>query len=157
MRRCLMPNNTLISPTNSLYIFMCFSSPLSRNHHSPAMRGIFIAFLYCACFPRPGPWSPGHRHFGEHLHSLFAQPNPRHLTAGQGWGLLNQFSPFRYFPIFLGLPKHTLAVEYHVHTWQVSPQLSCGDICQIWSSYLTGVAAAQLRWHLSNMNVIEII
>ena len=27
----------------------------------------------------------------------------------------------------------------------------------IWRSYLTGVAAAQLRWHLSNMNVMQII
>ena len=24
-----------------------------------------------------------------------------------------------------------LAIEYHVHIWQVSQQLSCGDICQI--------------------------
>ena len=25
-----------------------------------------------------------------------------------------------------------LAIEYHVHIWQVLPQLSCGDTCQIW-------------------------
>ena len=24
------------------------------------------------------------------------------------------------------------AIEYHVHIWQVLPQLSCGDTCQIW-------------------------
>ena len=24
-----------------------------------------------------------------------------------------------------------LAIEYHIHIWQVSPQLSCGDTCQI--------------------------
>ena len=50
----------------------------------------------------------------------------------QGWGLLNQFSPFRYFPHFPLLSKQTLAIEYHVYIWQVSPQLSCGDTCQIW-------------------------
>ena len=50
---------------------------------------------------------------------------------GQGWGLLSWFPPFRYFPIFSQLSKHTLAVEYHVYIWQVSPQLSCGDTCQI--------------------------
>ena len=49
-----------------------------------------------------------------------------------GWGLLSQFSPFRYFPHFPLLSKQTLAVEYHVYIWQVSPQLSCGDTCQIW-------------------------
>ena len=25
-----------------------------------------------------------------------------------------------------------LAIKYHIYIWQVSPQLSCGDICQIW-------------------------
>ena len=28
-----------------------------------------------------------------------------------------------------------LAIEYHGHIWQVSPQLSCVDICQIWMWY----------------------
>ena len=51
---------------------------------------------------------------------------------GQGWGLLSQFSPFRYFPNFSELWNHTLAIEYHVYIWQVSPQLSCGGVCQIW-------------------------
>ena len=49
-----------------------------------------------------------------------------------GWGLLSQFPPFRYFPNFLESQKHALAIEYHVYIWQVSPQLSCGDTCQIW-------------------------
>ena len=49
----------------------------------------------------------------------------------QGWGLLNQFPPFRYFPNFSSLSKHTLTVKYHVYIWQVSPQLSCADTCQI--------------------------
>ena len=30
------------------------------------------------------------------------------------------------------MSKHILAIEYHVYIWQVSPQLSCGDTCQIW-------------------------
>ena len=47
-------------------------------------------------------------------------------------GLLSQFPPFRYFPIFSELSKHTLDIKYHVYIWQVSPQLSCGDTCQIW-------------------------
>ena len=36
---------------------------------------------------------------------------------------------FSTFPL---LSKQTLAIEYRVHIWQVSPQLSCGDTCQIW-------------------------
>ena len=50
----------------------------------------------------------------------------------QGWGLLSQFPPFRYFPIFSALSNHTLAIAYHVYIWQVAPQPSCGDTCQIW-------------------------
>ena len=56
------------------------------------------------------------------------------ITEGavQGWGLLSQSPPFRYFPNFSALWIHTLAIEYHVYIWQVSPQLSCGDPCEIW-------------------------
>ena len=50
-----------------------------------------------------------------------------------GCGLLNQFAPFPYFPIFSALSKHRLTMIYYVDIWQVSPQLSCGDICQIWT------------------------
>ena len=49
-----------------------------------------------------------------------------------GWGLLSLFSPFRYIPHFPLLSKQTLAIEYLVYISQVSPQLSCGDTCQIW-------------------------
>ena len=49
-----------------------------------------------------------------------------------GWGLLSQYSTFRYFPHFPLLSKQTLTIEYHVYIWQVSPQPSCGNTCQIW-------------------------
>ena len=49
-----------------------------------------------------------------------------------GWGLLRRFPPSRYFPNFWTSPKYMLAIEYEVHIWQVLPQLSCGDTCQIW-------------------------
>ena len=39
----------------------------------------------------------------------------------QGWGLLSQFSPFRYFPHFPSLSKQMLAIEFHVYIWQVTP------------------------------------
>ena len=50
----------------------------------------------------------------------------------QGWGLQSHFRPFRYFPNFSSLSKHTLTVKYRVYIWRVLPQLSCGDTCQIW-------------------------
>ena len=49
-----------------------------------------------------------------------------------GCGLPSQFPPFRYFPKFSSLSKHTLTVKYRVYIWHAAPQLSCGDTCQIW-------------------------
>ena len=54
------------------------------------------------------------------------------IHQSQGWGLQSQFPPFRYYPNFSASPKYMLAIVYHVHIWQVLPQLSCGDTCQIW-------------------------
>ena len=56
------------------------------------------------------------------------------MSTPSGWGWLRLLHPFLYFPIFLKWSKHWLPFEYHVHIWQVSPQLSCGDTCQIWIS-----------------------
>ena len=50
----------------------------------------------------------------------------------EGWGSLFQIPPFHYVPSFSELWKHLLFIEYHIHIWQVSPQLSCGDTCQLW-------------------------
>ena len=55
------------------------------------------------------------------------------LDRKQEWGLLSQFSPFRYFPTFSEWWKQWLPEWYQVHIWQVSPQLSCGDTWQIWT------------------------
>ena len=55
------------------------------------------------------------------------------LSFDLGLGLLSQFSPFRYFPNFSEWWKQWLPEWYHVHIWQVSPQLSCGDTWQIWT------------------------
>ena len=64
--------------------------------------------------------------------TCFLYQNNNIAAVGLGWGLLSQFPPFRCFPNFSESPKHTLAIEYHVYIRQVSPQLSCGDTCQIW-------------------------
>ena len=46
-----------------------------------------------------------------------------------GWP--RQFPLFHYFSIFQQC-ENTLATEYHVYNWQVLPQFSCSDACQIW-------------------------
>ena len=53
----------------------------------------------------------------------------------QGWGLLklrSLISPQAEFSI---LQKYLLDYLHHIHIWQVSPQLSCGNTCQIWTWY----------------------
>ena len=60
-------------------------------------------------------------------------PPPNLLThVAPEVGITKPISPFSYFPNFSTSPKYMLAIEYHVHIWQVSPQLSCSDTCQIW-------------------------
>ena len=66
------------------------------------------------------------------------------VHAELGWGLLNQFTPFRYFLNLSAFSKQPLAIEYHVYIWQLSPQLSCGDTSQIWmrfKEYITSTFA----------------
>ena len=70
--------------------------------------------------------------------------------TGLGWGLLSQFPPFRYFPKFSALSKHTLTKKYHVHIWQVSLQLSFGDTGQIWSLFIVSNQANET--HNGNIN-----
>ena len=38
-----------------------------------------------------------------------------------------------FFCFFSEVSKHSLLITYYVHIWQVSPQLSFGDTCQIWT------------------------
>ena len=58
--------------------------------------------------------------------------SPCTSMCDQGWGLLSRFPQIRCFPCVSTLPKYMLALEHHVYIWQVLPQLSCGDTCQIW-------------------------
>ena len=57
------------------------------------------------------------------------------LSLSQCVKRLAQIPPFPYFLKFSALSKQTLAIEYNVYIWQVSPQLSCGDTCQIWMEF----------------------
>ena len=67
-----------------------------------------------------------------HFNNKLATNNQEDWPFDQGWGRLRQFPPYRYFSNFSKSPKYILASEYHVHIWQVSPQLSCSDTWQIW-------------------------
>ena len=47
-----------------------------------------------------------------------------------GGGYLANISHSAVFPDFQNYQKHTLPIECHIYICQVSPQISCGDICQ---------------------------
>ena len=57
-------------------------------------------------------------------------------SGGAGVGVTKPISSVPLFPRFSPLSKHWLPIEYHVYIWQMSPQLSCGDTCQIWKGFL---------------------
>ena len=50
----------------------------------------------------------------------------------QEWGYYAIFVFSINLTFFQNHKKRHLPIEYHVHIWQVSPQLGCGDTCQIW-------------------------
>ena len=87
-----------------------------RKHESPWYRPVVS--------PHKGPVTRKLLPFDGH-HAWYSSPLQR-------WGLLSQFSSFPYFPSFFQHCQTTLTIEYHVYIWRVSPQLSCGDTCQIW-------------------------
>ena len=55
-----------------------------------------------------------------------------HWLLSSGVGVTKPISSVPLFSKILVMWEETLAIEHHVYIWQVSPQLSCGDICQIW-------------------------
>ena len=54
------------------------------------------------------------------------------------WGVLKVWLIDSLPWMFIILQKHMVFPFNHIHNWQVSPQLSCGDTCQIWMWYATG-------------------
>ena len=53
-------------------------------------------------------------------------------SIGPGVGVTKPISPVPLFSQIFCIIKNMLTVKYRVSIWQVSPQLSCGDTCQIW-------------------------
>ena len=104
----------------------------------------FWNFVWHLNLPPPPP-PPPHTHTHTHTPPLAACREPAGKLwqlcrvsyvcddneINQGWGLLklrSLISPLWKFSI---LQKHILDYSNHIHIWQVSPQPSCGDTCQI--------------------------
>ena len=49
-----------------------------------------------------------------------------------GMGVTKPIFSVPLFSTFSAIVKKALAIENRDYIWQVSPQLSCGDTCQIW-------------------------
>ena len=67
------------------------------------------------------------------IHFDYTLDRVHQLCTRYGVGVTKPIcSPFRYFHKMSALWKHTLAYECGVHSWQISPQLSCDYTCQNW-------------------------
>ena len=71
--------------------------------------------------------------------SLVLPPPPVSIDGTVHWykppgvGFTKPISPVPLFSYFFHYCQNALlAIEYLVYIWQMSPQLSCGDSCQIW-------------------------
>ena len=56
----------------------------------------------------------------------------------QEWGLLKLCSLISLLGKFSISQQRMLESSNHIDIWQMSPQLSCSDICQIWTRYSIG-------------------
>ena len=84
----------------------------------------------------------GHRYFSfktiQHTKKLtFLVLNPEYSRIATsipcpGVGVTKPISSVPLLSDIFDIVKHTSCIEYHVYIWQVSPQPSCGDTCQIW-------------------------
>ena len=66
----------------------------------------------CHCYYHRGTWASF-----VHWWPQSAECRRHHSLEVLGWGLLSQIPPFRYFPKFSVLSKHTLDIKYHVYIW----------------------------------------
>ena len=62
---------------------------------------------------------------------IHAQIISESLRSDQGWGVLKLCSLISPQAKFSILQKYLLDSLNHIHIWQVSPQLSCGDTYQM--------------------------
>ena len=97
---------------------LMFEKDGGRQHVPSYFIGGFVSslrwgFLIVPCYP----------HITLHISLL-------HPQTGVGTTKPDSSDPL--FSHFFTLSKHWLSIEYHVHIWQVSLQLSCGDTHQIW-------------------------
>ena len=85
------------------------------------------------------------------LHTTFVYGHPSPNVSNDlayRWGFMgrvNYANSIRYFAYFSASWIHTLAIEYHVYIWQMSPQLSCGDTCKIWMWFLKNLPCTFAR------------
>ena len=77
----------------------------------------------CECFTN----CPSGDHMPDVLSGVEVQ-----TACWSGVGVTKPISSVPLFSDFFNIVKLCQAIEYHVYIWQVSPQLSCGDTCQIW-------------------------
>ena len=106
----------------SLYTYLCPIWPLRDigiEYSSTSPRGVALDSTYNLY---DYVLVKGHFGISKHPRTAVGFCIWRHSWSTHGWGLLNQFPVFRYLP-FSALSKHTLAIEYHVKIWQMSPQL----------------------------------
>ena len=80
-------------------------------------------------------------------------------VRGHGWGVVKLCINFSIKEIFI-LWKYLLHSLNHFHIWQMSPQLSCGEICQKWMWHLTGnhyLDNGKKKWENNGINDIGLV
>ena len=84
--------------------------------------------------------------------SYMHRPNSAFNTLGDE----SYLAIFFHFPSFSESSQHLLPVKYHIHVWQMLPQISCGDTCQIWMWFKEPITYTFTRLKISHTEKLTI-
>ena len=120
-------------------IYHIKSTAITNTWHTSISR---LQYIHCGLYMK-GQCSIMPQERSIHLHYVTYLP--------QGRGLLKLRSLFFPWPKCSILKKCMLDSSNHIHIWQVSPQLSCGDTCQILMRYLTVKVCFWQGWKIGKL------
>ena len=111
---------------------------ICKESFSPKHEHRFVSYVFLPCSFVDHIWATKEQASGLFLFVFFfILVSIQHTFIAESDGKLfilrRVDQEFRYFLNFSALSGDTWSIEYHVDIWQVSPQLSCGGTCQIYT------------------------
>ena len=128
------PRKLLVnSPTSRYfpYVLLLSKHTLAIKYHVYISAAVTPVKYECDSWNLTGTFARSKILITERLMNKSLEPPPLGITRKTRCGVTQ--APFANFSVskIFDLAKVSISSFDHIHIWQVSPQLSCGDTCQI--------------------------